>query len=149
MRRTTWSRRRSLPRRRGARSSASTSKNSRGSGAPTGECGDTAGGERSDGVALAATNARAASASPAAKSAARRRLRGRCFFLEEDRLKLGGVAGPGVAIGDGSPAAGGERWRGGLSWGTGGWGWTAGMERRSFINVNCEAAQLRPSRFEN
>jgi hypothetical protein len=47
----------------------------------------------------------AASTSPPATSAVRRRLHNRCFFLGEGRLKRGAVALPEVAIGDSSSAA--------------------------------------------
>jgi hypothetical protein len=109
MRRTTSSRRSSLPRRRGARSRASTSKNSRGNARPLcGRASDTNGAwigflANTDDPALAA------STSPAATSAARR-LHSCCFFLGEERLKRGVVALPEVLIGDNTPVAVGGCW---------------------------------------
>jgi hypothetical protein len=98
-------------------------------------------------VALAAKDARAASASPAAKPTARRRPRGCCFFLGEDRLKRWGVPAPGVFIGDGSPVAGGRRRV--VAWGFELTLSLEGKERlglQDFMNVNsdCGAAQLTP-----
>lgn len=123
MRRTTSSRRSSLPRRSGARSSASTSKKSRGNAGPNGDCNDTA-------VHAGCGGFPAAMVSPAAT----RRVRGCRFFLWGDRLKRGGVGAPEVVvvvIGDGRlpPATGGG---GGV--GVCAWGWTVQMEGRDFID---------------